>query len=109
MSETFAQIGMVGTIQRPSYDPTTGVASGTVYSLKMGLVREAFVKDLDGSFKTQRFGALIPKRLLEAAGWPHGAPAPRDVVQLDGQAILLEHVLHRGYPEDLIYYCQSDG
>jgi len=109
MSEVFSQIGMIGTIQRPVYDLTTGEASGTTYELKMGLVREAFVKDLESTFKTQRFGVFIPKKLLLAAGWPHGEPGPRDVVRLDGQTIMLEHVLRRGYAEDLIYYCQSDG
>jgi len=106
VSGTFEDIGLPGSLQRPSYDGTTGAASGTVYNFKMGLAREAFVQEGEGNFKHQRFLALISKRLLEASGWTLGWPQKQDIVVCDGQTLILEHVLLRGDSDDLFYYCQ---
>lgn len=109
MSDVFTEIGMPGTLQRPSYDVTTGLPSGTVYAFKMGLAREQFVKQLDGLMNTQKFIALISKKLAEAQGWPYGAPEKGDIVEIDGQRAIIQHTLFRGYEDDIIWYCQTDG
>lgn len=109
MSDVFTEIGMDGTLQRPTYDVVTGLPSGTVYAFKMGLVREQFAVQLEGMLNTQKFVALLPKRLAEAQGWTHGAPVKGDIIVIDGQRTVVQHTLDRGYADDLIWFCQVDG
>lgn len=109
MEQTLTALGRVGLIQRPTYDPSTGAASGTVTSVKMALVQLASVADLEGSFKSQRYAAIISKTLLEAAGWTNGRPQKGDLVVAEGQSLYVEHVGERGYADNLFYYCQCVG
>lgn len=109
LSDVFRDTGMDGSIQRPVYDVVTGLPSGQTYFCKMGLARSEFVRPIEGSLNAQKFICLISKVLLDEAGWPHGNPQKGDIVSLDGQYAVVQHVLHRGHPEDLFFYCQTDG
>lgn len=119
MSETLLAIGKRGALIRASYD-AAGVLIGVwgpapaapvdvnapPYTVHMGLSMTGTVTELDGAFKGQRLAAFISKRLLDAAGWTQGRPTKGDLVIIEGQTSMIEHVLDRGFDDDLLYYCQ---
>jgi hypothetical protein len=114
MEDTIVRLGRTGSIQRALYNALTGAIDTTTpgakpFTLKMALVPQATIRELEGSFVSQRYVAVFAKKTLLATGWPNGRPQKEDLIVAEGQALIVEHVTEKGFEDMVFYYCQCVG